>query len=146
MNIGFIGMVCALCLSALGSCLGAGAAALSSVGAWKKRYANGKPAPFIMIAFSGAPLTQTIYGAILMLSIRSQFAADPSRGLLYLFVGLLGGLVIGASAVYQGKVAASSADALGETGKGTGNYFIVMGVVETVALFTFVFSLILLQQ
>jgi V/A-type H+-transporting ATPase subunit K len=77
--------------------------------------------------------------------IRSAYDADPTRQLLYLFVGLLGGLAIGMSALYQGKVAASSADALGETGKGTANYFIVIGIVETVALFTLVFCLLLLQ-
>ena len=46
---------------------------------------------------------------------------------------------------HEGKVAAASADALGETGKGTANYFIVIGIIETVALFTLVFSLLLLQ-
>ena len=49
------------------------------------------------------------------------------------------------SAYFQGRVAASAADALGETGKGTANYFIVIGIVETVALFTLVFCLLLLQ-
>ena len=43
------------------------------------------------------------------------------------------------------RSAAASADALGETGKGTANYFIVIGIIETVALFTLVFSLLLLQ-
>ena len=62
MSIEYIGMACALGLSAMGSAFGAGFAAQASVGAWKKCYANGKPAPFIMVAFSGAPLTQTIYG------------------------------------------------------------------------------------
>ena len=145
MNIAFIGMACALGLSALGSCFGVGAAGQSSVGAWKKCYANGKPAPFIMVAFSGAPLTQTIYGFLLMNFIRSAAAADPSRGLLYAFTGLLGGAAIGMSALFQGKIAAASADALGETGKGTANFFIAIGIAETVALFTLVFSLLLLQ-
>ena len=54
-------------------------------------------------------------------------------------------MAIGLSAFFQGKVAAASADALGETGKGTANYFIVIGIIETVALFTLVFSLLLLQ-
>ena len=71
MSIEFIGMACALGLSAMGSAFGAGFAAQASVGAWKKCYANGKPAPFIMVAFSGAPLTQTIYGFLLMNFIRS---------------------------------------------------------------------------
>ena len=142
MEIQYIGMACALGLSAIGSGFGAGAACLSSVGAWKKCYASGKPAPFIMVAFSGAPLTQTIYGFLLMNFIRSAVAGGASGMLM---VGLLGGLSIGLSAYFQGRVAASAADALGETGKGTANYFIVIGIVETVALFTLVFCLLLLQ-
>lgn len=143
MGIGYIGMACALGLSALGSAFGAGFAAQSSVGAWKKCYANGKPAPFIMVAFSGAPLTQTIYGFLLMNFIRAAIERG-ANGLMCLFAGLMGGLAIGMSAFFQGKVAAASADALGETGKGTANFFIVIGIVETVALFTLVFCLLLL--
>ena len=144
MGIEFIGMVCALGISAIGSVLGAGAAAQASVGAWKKCYANGKPAPFIMVAFSGAPLTQTIYGFLLMNFIRNAVNSGASSTLA-MFCGIFGGLAIGLSAVFQGNVAAASADALGETGKGTANYFIVIGIIETVALFTLVFSLLLLQ-
>ena len=141
MNLGLIGMAAALCLSAAGSAFGAGFAGMSSIGAWKKCYSAGKAAPFIMIAFSGAPLTQTIYGFLLMNFIRSA-GCDPA---LALGVGLFGGLAIGLSALFQGKCAAAAADALGATGKGTANYFIVIGIVETVALFTLVFSLLLLQ-
>lgn len=141
MNIGFLGMAAALGLSAAGSAFGAGFAGMASVGAWKKCYAAGKPAPFIMIAFSGAPLTQTIYGFLLMNFIKAA-ACDPG---LALGVGLFGGLAIGLSGLFQGKCAAAAADALGATGKGTANYFIVVGIVETVALFTLVFSLLLLQ-
>ena len=139
MNIAFIGMAAALGLSAAGSAFGAGFAGMASVGAWKKCYASGKAAPFIMIAFSGAPLTQTIYGFLLMNFIKSAVAGGADAGLA-LGVGLFGGLAIGLSGLFQGKCAA----ALGATGKGTANYFIVVGIVETVALFTLVFSLLLL--
>ena len=132
MNIAFLGMAAALGLSAAGSAFG--------TGAWKKCYASGKQAPFIMIAFAGAPLTQTIYGFLLMNFIKSA-NCDPS---LALWVGVFGGLAIGMSALFQGRCAAAAADALGATGKGTANYFIVIGVIETVALFTLVFSLLLL--
>lgn len=140
MNIAFLGMAAALGLSAAGSAFGTGFAGMSSVGAWKKCYASGKRAPFIMIAFAGAPLTQTIYGFLLMNFIKSA-NCDPS---LALWVGVFGGLAIGMSALFQGRCAAAAADALGATGKGTANYFIVIGVIETVALFTLVFSLLLL--
>ena len=140
MNIAFLGMAAALGLSAAGSAFGTGFAGMSSVGAWKKCYASGKQAPFIMIAFAGAPLTQTIYGFLLMNFIKSV-NCDPS---LALWVGVFGGLAIGMSALFQGRCAAAAADALGATGKGTANYFIVIGVIETVALCTLVFSLLLL--
>ena len=111
MGIEFIGMVCALGISAIGSVLGAGAAAQASVGAWKKCYANGKPAPFIMVAFSGAPLTQTIYGFLLMNFIRNAVNSGASSTLA-MFCGIFGGLAIGLSAVFQGKVAAASVSLL----------------------------------
>jgi len=141
MDLGFVGMAAALGLSAAGSAFGAGFAGMSAVGAWKKCYAAGKPAPFIMIAFSGAPLTQTIYGFLLMNFIRT---ANCDAGLA-LGIGIFCGLAIGLSALFQGKCAAAAADALGSTGKGTANYFIVIGIVETVALFTLVFGLLLLN-
>ena len=141
--LAYIGMACALCFSAIGSGFGAGIASQAAVGAWKKCYAQGKPAPFIMVAFAGAPLTQTIYGFLLMNFIRSAIESGANPMLCF-FVGLLGGTSMGLSAFFQGKVSACSADSLGETGKGTANYFIVIGLVETVALFTLVFSLLAL--
>lgn len=143
MNIAFLGIAAALGLSAVGSACGAGIAGMASVGAWKKCYASGKQAPFIMIAFSGAPLTQTIYGFLLMTFIQNALAGGCDPGMA-LGVGLFGGAAIGMSGLFQGKCAAAAADSLGSTGKGTANYFIVVGIVETVALFTLVFSLLLL--
>lgn len=142
MNLGFVGMAAALGLSAAGSAFGTGFAGMSSIGAWKKCYAAGKPAPFIMVAFTGAPLTQTIYGYLLMNFIRTTEGVDPMKAF---GVGLFGGLAIGLSALFQGKCAAAASDALGSTGKGTSNYLIVIGVIETVALFTLVFCLLLLR-
>ena len=139
MNLAFVGMAAALGLSASGSAFGAGFAGQAAVGAWKKCYASGKPAPFIMIAFAGAPLTQTIYGFLLMNFIKSAVEGGADAGL-----ALFGGLAIGLSGLFQGKCAAGASDALGATGKGTANYFIVVGIVETVALFTLVFGLLLL--
>ncbi len=116
---------------------------MAAVGGWKKCYVENKPAPFIMVAFAGAPLTQTIYGFLLMNFIAAAIAAGIASTLA-LYVGVLGGLAIGLSAYMQGKAAAAACDALAETGKGTANYFIVIGIVETVALFTLVFSLLAL--
>lgn len=143
-NMEFIGMAAALALSATGSGMGAGVASMAAIGGWKKCYVENKPAPFIMIAFAGAPLTQTIYGFLLMNFIASAIAAGVSAT-LSLSVGVLGGFAIGLSAYMQGRASAAACDALAETGKGTANYFIVIGIIETVALFTLVLSLLALQ-
>ncbi len=137
MDFGLLGIGAALALAACGSAIGAGSAGMAAVGAWKKCFAQNKPAPFTLIAFVGAPLTQTIYGYILMNTLYQ--AAGDNNPWLILGAGLFGGLAMGFSAAFQGKAGAAASDALAETGKGFGNYIMVLGLVETVALFVMVF-------
>jgi V/A-type H+-transporting ATPase subunit K len=139
MNFNLIGIGAALALSAVGSGIGAGVAGMAAIGAWKKCFALNKPAPFLLVAFVGAPLTQTIYGFILMNALKT--ASEKMNPGLLLGVGLFGGLAMGISAWFQGKAGACAADALAETGKGFGNYIMVLGLIETVALFIMVFML-----
>ncbi len=138
---GFGDMSLSIALAAVGSALGAGAAAMAAVGAWKKAYLQNKAAPFIMIAFVGAPLSQTVYGMIVRNAIRA--ANLPPESYLYqIILGGFAGIALAASAWLQGKAGAAAADALGETGKGFGNYLMVLGIIETVAIFVMVFTLI----
>ena len=139
-TIGLIGIAAALGLAASGSALGIGSAGVSAIGAWKKCYLQNKKVPFLLIAFVGAPLTQTIYGLILMntLSAAAQNQIDPS---IILGAGLFGGLAMGFSAWFQGVSAAGASNAFTETGKGFANYLLVLGLVESVALFVLVFLL-----
>ncbi len=132
-----LGVAAVLCLSAIGSALGIGVAGMAAVGAWKKCYVQNKMAPFLLIVFIGAPLSQTIYGMILM----NKIVEAAAKGVFLWSIGILGGTAIGLSAFYQGKIGASGADALAETGKGFTNYLIALGVIETVALFVMVFLL-----
>ena len=138
------GGVAALGLAAVGSSLGAGTAGASAIGAWKKCYAQGKAAPFMLITFIGAPLSQTIYGMILMITINGHLS-DPewvaTHWMASLLCGICGGLGMMASAWYQGVAGAAGADALAETGQGFSHYLMTHGVVETVALFVLVFSM-----
>jgi V/A-type H+/Na+-transporting ATPase subunit K len=137
MNFGLLGIGAALAFAAIGSALGMGAAGMAAVGAWKKCFVQNKPAPFMIIAFVGAPLTQTIYGFILMNALR----ASSADSWLLLGAGVLGGIAMGMSAWFQGRAGASASDALAETGKGFGNFIMVLGLIETVALFVMVFLL-----
>jgi len=134
-----------LILAAIGSGLGAGVAGLSAIGAWKKAYALNKAAPFILVAFVGAPLSQTIYGMILRNAIMGANIVDPS-GKAQMLLGAFSGFAMGLSAFMQGKASAKACDALTETGKGFGNYIMVIGIIETVALFIMVFCLTALPK
>jgi V/A-type H+-transporting ATPase subunit K len=137
--LGKMGGAVMLGLSALGSGLGAGAAAPAAIGAWKKCYAQNKTAPFMLLAFIGAPLSQTIYGMIIMNKILAAAVATPESWLGLVGVGAFGGLAMGASAWLQGVAGAAASDALGETGQGAGNYLMALGIIETVAIFVLVF-------
>jgi V/A-type H+-transporting ATPase subunit K len=140
MNFGLFGVACALGLSAVGSGIGAGIAGQAAIGAWKRNYLQNKPASFLLVAFAGAPLTQTIYGFILLNAMKAAAAAGTDPWLL-LGLGVASGSAIGYSAVAQGMASASGCDAFGETSKGFGQYIIIVGLCETVALFVMAFSL-----
>ena len=138
--IGMFGAACVLGIAAIGSAIGIGCAGQAAIGAWKRCYMNNKPAPFILTVFAGAPLTQTIYGFLLM----QNMITSTKDGLFLLALGIFSGLAMAASAVFQGKAGAAGSDALSETGKGFAQYIMVVGLCETVALFAMVFSMIVL--
>ena len=134
----------------VGSTLGIGAAARAATGAWAKEAKAGKPLNFSYIILIGMPLSQTIYGFILMLvglapliTGANPVAAKHAGTLLG--VGLAGGLAEFLSAWMQGLIGAAACRALSEgEGKGLVFMIIAMGIVETVGLFGFVFLLMVL--
>lgn len=141
-SLGRLGGAMSLALSAIGSGLGIGASGQAAVGAWKKCYAQNKPAPFVqLVVCVGAPITQTFYGMIAMrklLELTKSGAAFPAL----IGWGIMGGIAIGLSAWMQGKIGAAAADAYAETGQGFTNYLLALGIIESVAIFTMVFILV----
>jgi V/A-type H+/Na+-transporting ATPase subunit K len=137
-----LGLILVLALSACGSAAGAGVAGMAAIGAWKKNFTQNKNASFLLVALTGAPLTQTIYGNIVM----TKMIELSNKGHYLWGIGAFAGAAIGLSAYYQGKCAACACDAMGETGKGFGNYLAILGITETVALFVMVFTLIILGK
>ena len=140
MDFGALGTALVMGIAATGSAIGIGAAGQAAIGAWKKCYMVNKVAPFILTVFAGAPLTQTIYGFLLMQQMKSA-NADPA---FLLGLGISAGIAMALSAVAQGKAGAAGADALAETGKGFSQYITDVGLCETVALFALVFSMVAL--
>ena len=153
------GAIACLGLSAAGSAFGTGFAASAAVGAWKKCYAANKPAPFLLLSFVGAPITQTLYGMILMFVMLGKVAlvkdaegvvtgiastVGTGSGLAVLVAGIFAGFAIGISALFQGRAAAAACDAQAETNQGFTNYLAALGIIETVSIFAMVFALIAL--
>ena len=140
------GAFLAIGIAAMGSSYGCGVAGASAVGAWKKCYVQGKAAPFQLAILTGVPMSQTIYGLILMLMINGSKAA-PSYWPVMLAMGVLGGIAIAMSAAFQGRAAAGACDAFVESnGKGFVNYLIALGVIETIAIFVMVFAILLMSK
>ena len=135
-SFGLLGAAVCMGIAAIGSAIGIGIAGQGAIGAWKRCYVNNKPAPFILTVFAGAPLTQTIYGFLLM----QQMASSEKNPGFLLGLGIASGLAMCFSAIAQGKAGAAGSDALGETGKGFAQYIMVVGLCETVALFAMAFS------
>lgn len=127
-------------LAAVGSAIGAGTAGAAAIGAWKKCYQQGKAAPFLLIAMVGAPLSQTIYAMLMMVLSKKAIVDNKQYALAYICIGLLGGIAQMVSAIFQGRCGANGCVSFAETGKGFANYLIVLGVVETCAIFALVFS------
>lgn len=137
-----LGLGLVLGLSALGSGAGAGVAGMAAIGAWKKNFNQNKNASFLLVALVAAPLTQTLYGNIVM----TKMVELANQGHYLWGIGALSGAAIGLSAYWQGKCAACACDAMGETGKGFGNYLAILGMTETVAILVMVFTLIILGK
>jgi len=141
--LGYAGAFSAIALAGVGSALGTGASGAAAIGAWKKCYAQNKPAPFQLLILSGAPLSQTIYGMVVMFLALTKFT-NPAQWPFFLIVGVFSGIAMGFSAWMQGQAAAGSCDAFAETDKGFTNYLMILGIIETVAIFIMAFAIVVM--
>ena len=137
MDFGMLGAAICMGIAAIGSAIGIGIAGQGAIGAWKRCYINNKPAPFILVVFAGAPLTQTLYGFLLTKRMIESQGINPWQ---LVGLGIGSGIAMCLSAIAQGKAGAAASDAQGETGKGFAQYIMVVGLCETVALFAMAFS------
>jgi V/A-type H+-transporting ATPase subunit K len=137
--LGALGVSGSFGLSVVGAVMGSFVVGSATIGAWKKCFIQNKPAPFILIAFAGQPLTNVIYGFITMNSLSSSANLSDFQ---ILFMGLFAGIGIGGAAYAQCYCAACASEAYAETGQGFGNYLMIVGICETIALFTMVFTIL----
>ena len=134
----------------LGSVAGIGAVGRAATGAWAKEAKEGKALNFSYIILIGMPLSQTIYGFILVLVgfaplVTGDNPVTATHTGTLLGIALAGGSAEFFSAWMQGLIGAGACRALSEgDGKGLVYMIIAMGIMETVGLFGFVFLLLVL--
>ena len=147
MFLGQLGAVLSLFVAAVGSCLGVSAAGTSAAGAWAKDARAGKPLRFIYIVMVSAPITQTVYGFLVMLQIIDKLGAGVASGITLLGIGLATGIGEMISAWVQGIIGAGGCRMISEAvGKGFALVVIAIGIAETVGIFVLVFMSILLGR
>ena len=143
-SLSMCGAYAAVGLAAIGSAIGTGLAGCSAIGAWKRSYLANKQAAFLLTVFAGAPLSQTIYAMVLMMILKGKVEPGNPQMFFHLAVGIFAGVALMMSAIFQGKAGAAACDAFGETNKGFANDLMVLGIVETVALFALAFAIMVL--
>lgn len=129
-----------LSMAAIGSAIGTGIAGMAAIGAWKKMIINGEKAATALLIFVGAPLSQVIYGMILKNAI-ADANLSPDSYFWQILIGLFAGAAMAGSAIFQGKAGARACDAIATGANDTAKYIMIIGVVETVALFVMIFTM-----
>ncbi|MDE3743475.1 hypothetical protein [Maribacter polysaccharolyticus] len=137
-GLGDMGM--SLSIASIGSAIGTGIAGMAAIGAWKKMIISGQKAATALLIFVGAPLSQVIYGMILKNAIADANLAPDSYP-WQIVIGLVAGAAMAGSAIFQGKTGARACDAIASGANDTAKYIMIIGIVETVALFVMIFTM-----
>jgi V/A-type H+-transporting ATPase subunit K len=93
------------------------------------------------VGVSAMPSSQTIYGIVVMLTLNREVTLESAPGLFA--IGVLAGLALMASAIYQGYCCASSINVSKSKTEIFGFSIAPAAVVEGFAVFAFVFALVL---
>lgn len=140
MDFNMVGPAIALGLSALGCSIGCWIAGSASHAAMSRtEEGHGK-----FIGMAAAPSSQVIYGFLLMLQMSKAILAGTLSPISGIAIGLFSGLAIAASSIYQGKVCATGIQATLKQPVVYGKCFAAIGIIESFALFAFVFALLII--
>lgn len=141
MNYDMIGPGIVIGIGCLGSSIGCGIAGMASHAVMTRvEEGHGK-----FIALSAMPSSQSIYAFILMILMRDSIRAGTLSAASGIGIGLSIGLALMFSSIYQGKCAATAIQALAKQPAIFGKAFAALGIVESFALFAFVFALLIIS-
>ena len=139
----WMGMMFPMALGAIGSAIGCMIGGSTLAGAMTRTSAGHGG----LIAMSAAPSSQTIYGLVLMMSIRAKLdalAVGAIMGPKFFAIGLLCGIAIMVSAIVQGQCCASGIRASVEERSVYGKCWVPIGATESFAVFAMIFGIMVL--
>ena len=140
MNYDMVGPALSLGLACAGCCVGCGIAGLTSHAVMARvEEGHGK-----FIGMSAAPSSQIIYGFIMELIMSQRILAGTLSPINGIAIGGLCGLAFAFSSIFQGMVCASGIQASAKQPAVFGKCFAAIGIIESFALFAFVFALIIM--
>lgn len=140
MNIDMIGPILPLALSSIGSSIGCGIAGMASHAVMSRvEEGHGK-----FIGMAAAPSSISIYGFLLLLLMSRAIQAGTLSPVAGIGIGAATGVAFMFSAIYLGKCAATGIQASAKQPSVFGKCFAALGIIESFALFTFVFTLLII--
>ena len=135
--LGWIGIYAPVALGAIGSIIGCARAGQAACGAMLETESGyGR-----YVGVSAMPSSQTIYGIVVMLTLNREVTVENAPGLFA--IGVLAGLALMASAIYQGYCCASAINVSKSKTEIFGLSIAPAAVVEGFAVFAFVFAQVL---
>lgn len=140
MDFNMVGPAIALGLSCMGCCVGSWIAGAASHAAMSRtEEGHGK-----YIAMAAAPSSQVIYGFLLMFFMSNAIKAGTLSPVSAIAIGTFSGLAFVFSSIFQGKVCATGIQASMKQPSVYGKCFVAVGIIESFALFAFVFALLII--
>ena len=134
------GPILALGLSLIGSSIGLYIAGAASHAAMSRvDEGHGK-----FIGMSAAPSSQAIYGFLEMLLLANAINEGRVSPISGVVIGVAVGSAIMLSSIYQGMVCATGIQASMKQPAIFGKCFAAVGLIESISLFAFVFSLLIM--
>lgn len=135
--LGWTGLFAATALGAVGSIIGCTIAGQAACGAMLD--SDGGYGRFVGV--SAMPSSQVIYGIVVTFSLNRPVTPETAPGLLG--IGLLAGIALMMSAIYQGRCCASAIAAAKEKPEVFGLSLAPAAIVEGFAVFAFIFALVI---
>lgn len=137
MILGWLGLFAPMILGAIGSIIGCSIAGQAAIGAMLDTESGyGR-----YVGVSAMPSSQVIYGIVVMLTLNRVITPEVALGIFV--IGVMSGIALMLSAIYQGQCCASAIYAAKSKPEIFGLAVAPAAFVEGFAVFAFIFALVI---